>query len=231
MNPIFAWMLVLFIFDVSLILMFCTYIGVKNRIRRRKEHERLTLIELQLECLRSKIYPRFLMETLNDLQSFVDTNPLKAKVAIWELSQMIHYIFYQSDKQFVHLYNELDLIRHYVGLMQLRYADKVRVTLDLPLVPHRQIPPLVLITFVENAFKYGVCEGPESFIEIKASVEADTLKFICRNSKTDHPIKERDCENVANVRKRLNQFYDLEYSLRNEDAPKIHTVEFTITLT
>lgn len=229
-NTTLDWTWVLIIVDVLLILMFCAYIGVKSDIRRRNDRKRLAGTELQLEFLRSRINPHFLMNTLNDLQSFVDTNPEKAKDTLWELSQMIHYMYYLGDKQFVHLYNELDLIRHYVRLMQLRYADKVRITLDLPLVPNRQIPPLILITFIENAFKYGVSEQKESFVEIKASVEADALKFICRNSKNDQPIEEKDCTNVANVRKRLNLLYDLEYSLRIEDEPQTYTVEFILTL-
>lgn len=226
----FDWTWALVIINVSLILAFCAYIGARSDIRRQKDRMYLAGIESQLDYLRSQIHPHFLMNTLNDLQSFVDTNPEKAKDAIWELSQMIHYIYYQGDKQFVHLYNELDLIRHYVRLMQLRYADKVKITLDLPLVPNREIPPLILITFIENAFEYGVGEGQESFVEIKASVEADTLKFICRNSKKDQPIEERTCTNVQNVRKRLNLLYDLEYSLRIEDEPQTYTVEFIITL-
>ena len=229
-NTTFDWTWVLIIVDVLLILMFCAYIGVKSDIRRRNDRKRLAGTELQLEFLRSRINPHFFMNTLNDLQSFVDTDTEKAKDTIWELSQMIHYMSCEGDKQFVHLYNELDLIRHYVKLMQLRYANKVKITLDLPLVPNREIPPLILITFIENAFEYGVGEGQESFVEIKASVEADTLKFICRNSKTDQPIEERACTNVQNVRKRLNLLYDLRYSLCTEEDPHSYSTEFIITL-
>jgi len=229
-NTAFDWKEALIVADVLLILMFCAYMGIKSSIRRRDARKRVAGLELQLEHLRLQTNPHFFMNTLNDLQAYIDTDPEKAKDIIKVLSQIIHYVFDEGNKQFVPLYNELDLIQNYVKLMQLRYADKVKVTLDLPLVPARQIPPLILITFVENAFKYGVSEQQESFVEIKASVEADKLKFICRNSKTGQPIEEKDCTNVDNVRKRLNLLYDLEYSFRIEDEPQTNTVEFIITL-
>lgn len=229
-NTAFDWKEALIVADVLLILMFCAYMGIKSSIRRRDARKRVAGLELQLEHLRLQTNPHFFMNTLNDLQAYIDTDPEKAKDIIKVLSQIIHYVFDEGNKQFVPLYNELDLIRHYVRLMQLRYADKVRITLDLPLVPNREIPPLILITFIENAFEYGVGEGQESFVEIKASVEADTLKFICRNSKTDQPLEERVCTNVQNVRKRLNLLYDLRYSLCTEEDPHTYSTEFIITL-
>jgi LytS/YehU family sensor histidine kinase len=115
--------------------------------------------------------------------------------------------------------------------MQLRYTDKVRISLDLPAeVPDKTIPPLMLISFVENAFKHGVSYQRDSFIEVKAELKAERLCFSCRNSKADKPNEEKGGVGLANVRKRLRLLYDNNYTLRIQDNPDIYTVELTIPL-
>jgi LytS/YehU family sensor histidine kinase len=114
--------------------------------------------------------------------------------------------------------------------MQLRYTDKVRIDLDLPgEVPDRQIPPLILVTFIENAFKHGVSYQRDSFVEVKASVAHNELQFSCRNSKADKPNEEKGGVGLANVRKRLNLLYGSNYALRINNAED-YSVELNIPL-
>ena len=221
---------------VILILMFGANLGIKgyfrsldDRLRLAKvEHENL---EQQLEYLRYQINPHFFMNTLNNIHALVDIDPEKAKDTILELSKMMRYVLYEGNKQHVPLSREFDFIRHYVTLMQLRYTDKVKITLDLPqLVPEGQIPPLILITFIENAFKHGVSYQRESFISVRAAVDKGRLLFACRNSKAEKPNPEKGGVGLQNVRQRLNLLYDTGYTLKIQDDTDIYSVDLTLPL-
>ena len=221
---------------VVLILMFGANLGVKGYFRSRDDWKRLAELEKQnleqqLEYLRYQINPHFFMNTLNNIHALVDIDPAKAQETIVELSKMMRFVLYEGNKQGVPLTKEMAFVRTYVNLMQLRYTDKVLITVDLPAeVPERNIPPLMLISFIENAFKHGVSYQHKSFIEIKVVVEGDRLCFTCRNSKADMPNEEKGGVGLANVRKRLDLLYDHNYTLRINDEADIYTVELNIPL-
>ena len=171
------------------------------------------------------------MNTLNNIHALVDIDPAKAQDTIVELSKMMRYVLYEGNKQGVPLSQEFDFIRHYVSLMQLRYTDKVRITLDLPEdVPNKQIPPLLLITFIENAFKHGISYQHESFIEMKAEVKDGKLQFVCRNSKSEKSNEEKGGVGLTNVRKRLDLLYDNNYTFSIDDTADIYSVNLVVPL-
>ena len=230
---------------VVLILMLGANLGVKTYFRSRDDRKRLAELERenleqQLEYLRYQINPHFFMNTLNNIHALVDINPEKAKDTILELSKMMRFVLYEGNKQGVPLSREMDFIRHYITLMQLRYTDKVRITLDLPSeVPDRQIPPLILITFIENAFKHGVSYQRESFIDVRIGVESESLTFECRNSKAESQMANGQLSMVngqqggvglANVRKRLTLLYGNRYTLSIHNDADIYSVVLSIPL-
>ena len=224
---------------VVLILMFGANLGIKGYFRARDDRKRLAALEKQnleqqLEYLRYQINPHFFMNTLNNIHALVDIDPAKAQETIVELSKMMRYVLYEKgeSQQGVPLTKELEFIRTYVKLMQLRYTEKVKITLNLPHeVPDRQIPSLILVTFIENAFKHGVSYQRESFIEMTVEVQDDHLHFTCRNSKADVPNQQKGGVGLANVRKRLDLLYDHNYTLSIHDAPQVYTVDLTLPLT
>ncbi len=224
---------------VVLILMFGANLGIKGYFRARDDRKRLAALEKQnleqqLEYLRYQINPHFFMNTLNNIHALVDIDPAKAQETIVELSKMMRYVLYEKgeSQQGVPLTKELEFIRTYVKLMQLRYTEKVKITLNLPHeVPDRQIPSLVLVTFIENAFKHGVSYQRESFIEMTVEVQDDHLHFTCRNSKADVPNQQKGGVGLANVRKRLDLLYDHNYTLSIHDDPQVYTVDLTLPLT
>ena len=224
---------------VVLILMFGANLGIKGYFRARDDRKRLAALEKQnleqqLEYLRYQINPHFFMNTLNNIHALVDIDPAKAQETIVELSKMMRYVLYEKgeSQQGVPLTKELEFIRTYVKLMQLRYTEKVKITLNLPReVPDRQIPSLILVTFIENAFKHGVSYQRESFIEMTVEVQDDHLHFTCRNSKADVPNQQKGGVGLANVRKRLDLLYDHNYTLSIHDDPQVYTVDLTLPLT
>ena len=225
---------------VLLILMFAANVAIKGYYRSRNDRKRLAVLEhenleQQLEYLRYQINPHFFMNTLNNIHALVDIDPEQAKETIVELSKMMRYVLYEGNKQRVPLGRELEFIRHYVSLMQLRYTDKVSITLDLPAeVPDRQMPPLLLITFIENAFKHGVSYQKPSFIDVKVTVDDGQLLFNCLNSKTGgQPEIDNEKQGgvgLANVRKRLELLYGHRYTLHINETPDTYHVELKFPL-
>ena len=223
---------------VVLILMFGANLGIKGYFRARDDRKRLAALEKQnleqqLEYLRYQINPHFFMNTLNNIHALVDIDPAKAQETIVELSKMMRYVLYEKgeSQQGVPLTKELEFIRTYVKLIQLRYTEKVKITLNLPHeVPDRQIPSLILVTFIENAFKHGVSYQRESFIEMTVEVQDDHLHFTCRNSKADVPNQQKGGVGLVNVRKRLDLLYDHNYTLSIHDDPQVYSVDLTLPL-
>ena len=214
--------------------MFGANLGIKGYFRSRNDRKRMAALEKQnleqqLEYLRYQINPHFFMNTLNNIHALVDIDPAKAQETIVELSKMMRFVLYEGNKKTVPVGRELDFLRNYITLMQLRYTDKVRITLDLPSeTPDKSIPPLILISFVENAFKHGVSYQQSSFIEVKASMEANSLHFTCCNSKAEKPNEEKGGVGLDNVRKRLKLIYGNDYSLSIVDNADKYSVDLVI---
>ncbi len=221
---------------VILILMFSMNLGFKLFFKTRNDEKKLVELqkenlEQQLEYLKYQINPHFFMNTLNNIHALVDIDPEKAKDTILELSKMMRFVLYEGDKRGVPLTREFDFVRNYITLMKLRYTDKVKIKVELPTeAPDKQIAPLMLVTFIENAFKHGISYQHDSFIDIKANIEGNKLIFTCRNSKADNPNKEKGGVGLANVKQRLHLLYNNNFTLNIQDEPDIYNVKLIIPL-
>lgn len=217
-----------------LALMLGANVGIKGYFSNRKDRERLSELEKQnleqqLEYLRFQINPHFFMNTLNNIHALIDIDPTKAQETIVELSKMMRYILYEGERQGVPLTKEMEFIRTYARLMRQRYSDKVSIVLNLPEeVPDRSLPPLLLISFIENAFKHGISYRRKSFVEIDVKVENERLQFTCRNSKADVSNLERGGVGLVNVRRRLDLLYPSDYDLHINDEAETYTVDLNI---
>lgn len=224
-----------------LLLMFGANLGTKYYFRSRRDQRKLEELEKQnleqqLEYLKYQINPHFFMNTLNNIHALVDIDPSKAQETIRELSKMMRFVLYEGDKSGVPLTKEFEFIRNYTKLMQLRYSDKVKITVDIPEeAPDVTIPPLMLISFIENAFKHGISYQHDSFIEIKLEIStpsplSSNLLFTCRNSKAEVPNQEKGGVGLANVKKRLDLLYDKSYTLEIKDEADIYIVKLKLPL-
>jgi len=221
---------------IVLILMFGMNLGIKLFFKTRSDERKLIRLEKEnleqhLEYLKYQINPHFLMNTLNNIHALVDIDPAKAQETIVELSKMMRFILYEGSKQGVPLSREFEFITTYVNLMRLRYTDRVTITMDLPTeVPDKTVPPLMLISFIENAFKHGISYQHPSFISIRVTLDGARLHFSCRNSKADKPNEEKGGVGLQNVKKRLQLLYDDRYTLNIVDGADTYHVELTIPL-
>ena len=221
---------------IILVLMLGMNLGVKLYFKTRNDQKKLERLEKenleqQLEYLKYQINPHFFMNTLNNIHALVDIDPQKAQESIVELSKMMRFILYEGDKQGVPLAREFEFIRNYLRLMRLRFTDKVQISVDLPQeVPDATVPPLMLISFIENAFKHGISYQRPSFVDISVSTENRRLHFICHNSKANKPNQEKGGVGLANVKKRLTLLYDSDYTLNIEDHAESYKVTLDIPL-
>ena len=222
---------------IMLTLMLGMNLGIKLYFKNRNDQLRMAKLEKenleqQLEYLKYQINPHFFMNTLNNIHALVDIDPEKAKSSIVELSKMMRFILYEGDKKGVSLTQEFEFIRNYITLMRLRYTDKVEVKLELPdEAPNYELPPLMLITFIENAFKHGISYQHNSFVHVKTDINGTRLLFQCNNSKADKPNEEKGGVGLANVKQRLNLIYGKNYTLNIQESPETYKVELEIPLT
>ena len=214
-------------------------LGVKLYFKSQEDTKLLTQIdkhnlERQLEYLKYQVNPHFFMNTLNNIHALVDIDPERAKTTIVELSKMMRYILYEGNNRLIPLPREVQFLNNYVQLMRLRYTDKVSIRMSAPSnLPDVMIPPLLLIMFVENAFKHGISYRTESFMYITVDVKDDRLKFVCSNSKQHLTVKEKSGGGMGlvNVRRRLDLLFQDTYTLKIEDRENEYDVSLDLPLT
>ena len=191
----------------------CKCILVSNDEEALKELEHQHL-QSELQYLKYQINPHFFMNTLNNIHALVDMDAGKAKRTIVELSKLMRYVLYEASNRTILLSREIQFLDNYIALMKLRYTGRVRIECCMPdEVPEVQIPPLLFISFVENAFKHGVSYQEESFIRVFMSVEDGRLAFRCSNSNHGRSVEQHHGIGLENIRKRLRLLFGQDYTL------------------
>lgn len=221
---------------ICVVLLMGMNLGVKYYFKEKQDaEERQELdkknLEQRLQYLRYQVNPHFFMNTLNNIHALVDIDPEKAKTTIVELSKMMRYILYEGSNRLIPVQREMQFLNNYVLLMRLRYPDKVAITFDAPsAVPDLLLPPLLLIIFVENAFKHGISYCNDSFINISFRIEGGRLVFKCRNSKDMNRNCEKGGLGLVNVRKRLDLLFAQNYRLDITDGADVYEVTLSLPL-
>lgn len=228
-----------------LILIFGANIGVKAYHHGRDERKRLVELEhknleQQMEYLKYQLNPHFLMNTLNNIHALIDIEPPKAQQAIIQLSKILRYVLYESNKKRVLMSQEVEFMQNYVQLMRMRYGDKLKITVISPDNGMGvNVPPLLFISFVENAFKHGVRYQEKSFITIEGKRYQDKggeerLHWTCRNSKhrkqNDTSLPQQGGVGLANVRQRLSMIYNNNFTLDVNETDNTYEVVMDIPL-
>ena len=221
---------------IMLVLMLGMNLGIKFYFRHKDDQHRLVQLERenleqQLEYLKYQINPHFFMNTLNNIHALVDIEPEMAKESIVELSKILRYVLYEGARQRVPLNREIAFIENYIQLMRIRLTDHVKINIELPeLIPECELPPLLLITFIENAFKHGVSYTQPSFIDILIEAADGHLHFNCRNSKVPQGEDKHGGLGLQNARRRLDLIYPGQYTLDIDDGEDTYNVDLTLPL-
>ncbi len=200
-----------------------------RRIDMEKEQ-----LKTEIALLRHQVSPHFFMNTLNNIHALVDINTETAKDAIIRLSTLMRYLLYDTAHGQTSLKKEIEFIESYITLMQLRFSEKVKISIDVPKnIPDIQIPPMLFISFLENAFKHGVSYQANSFVDFKLEVAEDHLNCVIKNSK--QRVKENFDKSysgigLTNIRKSLELLFAKDYTLNISENDKAFEVFLTIPI-
>ncbi|CAH1001393.1 hypothetical protein LEM8419_02296 [Neolewinella maritima] len=200
----------------------------KRAIQAQREQ-----VTTELKFLKSQVNPHFLFNTLNNIYTLTLLKDEQAPGSLLQLSGMLRYMLYEAEAATVPLRREIAYIRDFVQLQALKDSrgQNVRVDLDESR-PDLPIAPLLLIPFVENAFKHSHLEGPLGFIDVQLRTTAREIVLLVNNSLPTGPVTADRQGGIGldNVRKRLALLYPERHTLAIERTATTHTVTLKLQL-
>lgn len=197
---------------------------------RMKSLEKQTS-EVELAYLKHQINPHFFMNTLNNIHALIDIDKGKAQKTVLELSKIMRYVLYDASLPSVPLHKEIHFLSNYIELMKIRYTEQVDIRISLPgEIPNTQIPPLLFISFLENAFKHGISYKNESFIHLSMEIKDQELHCLIVNSHFNAKGTGDTGIGLENTRRRLRLLYDTNYTLHIENKDDQYRVLMIIPI-
>jgi two-component system, LytTR family, sensor kinase len=218
---------ILFIF-FSIVLKLSVDWFVNERVHRDLENQRLSA---ELAFLKSQINPHFLFNSLNSIYSLAYQKSDTTPDAILKLSEIMRYMLYECNDSKVDLSKELQYLQNFIDLQKLRFGDKAYIDFRVEgNVTNQKIVPLLLIAFIENAFKHGIANDETSPIKMQISVNKEHLQFIIQNKKHRNNMDAIGGIGLSNVRRRLDLLYPDKYNLEIRDEKDTYTSELSLVL-
>ncbi len=189
--------------------------------QRNKERETENL-KTELSFLRSQVSPHFMFNVLNNMVALARKKSDALEPSLIKLSSLLRYMLYETDEDKVPLEKEVDYLRSYIDLQQQRFGKNISIHVNFPaMLGSHHIEPMLLIPFVENAFKHGSGLITDATIMIDLSLNAHVLEFTVRNKynpNVDEPKDKTSGIGLVNVRRRLDLLYRDNYVLEiNKD--------------
>ncbi len=200
-----------------------------ERIAQERESENL---KTELSFLRSQISPHFLFNVLNNIVALVRLKSEELEPTIIKLSSLMQYMLYETDEDKVLLRSEVDYLQSYIDLQKLRFGDRLALNVDLKLKEDwHAIEPMLLIPFVENAFKHGTGLIKDPEIDISLQTSDNRLTFRVKNKYIEKDIAKDKVSGIglANVQRRLQLLYGNNHSLHLDKSNDWFTVTLEIT--
>lgn len=184
----------------------------------------------ELSFLKAQINPHFLFNTLNNIYTLSVINSKHTSESIMKLSNIMRYVTDDVTNDFVKLKDEIDCIRDYIELQKMRLAIDAEINFNVTGNQiGRAIAPLIFMTFIENAFKYGVTKKEKTIITIDLTISAAQINFTCQNKIQRYKTNlERTGIGINNTKQRLKQLYPHHHELKINDKNDIFKVELCI---
>ena len=202
--------------------------------KKQKENEALQWA-MEVKFLRSQVSPHFLFNILTNLVSLARKKSDNLETSLLMLSGLMRYMLYDANKR-ISMQQEVEYLESYIALQQLRFGRDVKIIFNTELSPEatsNHIEPMLLIPFVENAFKHGTGYANQPFIEIELKVEDGFLVFQVRNKydrETDVSKDESSGIGLNNVRSRLALLYPHRHDLKIQTDNNLFNVNLTMKL-
>jgi sensor histidine kinase YesM len=223
--PPFAFLAISFIFRL-----------VVDRINQDKREKEILAerLDSELKFLRSQISPHFLFNMMTNMVALARQKSDLLEPSLIKLSELLRYMLYQPGKEKLRMEDEITYLKSYIELQQLRFDDSVQVQLDIQDgSPDCSIEPMLLVPFVENAFKHGIGLTRDPFIHIELKAKNSQLFFsVINNYNNQHFSKDNSSGiGLVNVKNRLALLYPGKHTLTITDTGKQYQVTLQLTLT
>lgn len=212
-----------------IIVFFSQLLRINNQLKLARQEK----LNAELLYLKAQINPHFLFNTLNSIYSLALTKSDDTASAIVKLSGMMRYVITESQHHFVSLDKEISYISDYIELQKIRLVDWVKLSFTVTgNTAGKQIAPLLLIPFIENAFKYGVNAEEDSVIKIDIVIDEKTLILEVSNNKVQTNIETTESSGLGleNTRGRLELVYPQKHSLFIRDEKHVFFVSLKLDL-
>jgi two-component system, LytTR family, sensor kinase len=197
---------------------------VKNELLTEK-------LNAEQAFLKSQLNPHFLFNTLNNIYSLTLTQSPKAPEAVLKLSELMRYMLYESNVEKVNLETEVKYLKNFIELQKFRYSGQTFIDFQVAGdLASQKIAPLLLISFVENAFKHGEVSLINKPLTISFLLNQNNLNFVVKNYKKDQNKDEIGGVGLDNVKRRLNLLYPNQYSLEVQEFTDIYLSELNLIL-
>nr|WP_294786106.1 sensor histidine kinase [uncultured Flavobacterium sp.] len=203
----------------------------KFQIEREKTALEIQNIQIEKDFLKAQLNPHFLFNTLNNLYGLTVRKDNLAPEIILNLSDIMSYTLYESNTEIVRLEKELDFIKNYIALEQMRYADETDIKINIEgQTAGLFVAPLLTFTFIENAFKYGL-KSKKAFINLNIKIENNTFWF-CLENDFEEALNDSNFGGIGveNARKRLELLYPNQYELEIKRLENSFKVDLKIVL-
>lgn len=197
----------------------------------REEKNKADTKEIELNSLKAQINPHFLFNNLNNIYAINQIDSEKGSEMILELSDLLRYHLQLSEKKLISLKDEIKIINSYILLEKLRLNENCKLNIDIssPEQP-LYIAPLILIPFIENAFKHGTHPKKDCFIDICLNAEDKELILVVKNSRVYNEKIVKTNIGLENTKKRLHILYPNKHSLNIENGLNTYKVSLNIEL-
>lgn len=190
--------------------------------------------EIELSSFKNQMNPHFMFNAMNSIRALIDEEPAKAKQAVTLLSGILRSTLMLGKQRTVPLKEELNLVRSYLQMEQIRYEERLRVAEEIEDgLLEWPVPPLVIQTIVENAIKHGISKIPEGGeVHLTFKEQSDKLEVIVRNSGTLTKFKSESGIGLRNTKKRLRLMYqgDASFKIHQQDDTVVATLQIPKTI-
>lgn len=210
---------------------------MRRYMRMNSAHANLIKLntDLELNFLKSQINPHFLFNTLNNIYSLSLQKSDRSPEMILKLSDLMRYMLYECNVATVSLKREIQFLEDYIALEKIRHGEKAEITFTVEGdTENKNIPPLLLIPFVENAFKHGInAQFGNAWVHIKLKLDTNATAFLfsIENNKPTLPEPKKQMTGgigIENAKKRLHMIYPKTHQLRIEETNNTFIVELSI---
>ncbi|WP_295124016.1 sensor histidine kinase [uncultured Chitinophaga sp.] len=212
------------------------YIMIKEKMRadRIKSQQENETLKTELSFLRSQASPHFMFNVLNNMVALARKKSDQLEPSLIKLSSLLRYMLYETDEDKVPLEREAEYLQSYIDLQMQRFGKNVQIDVSLAIEDGSyEIEPMLLIPFVENAFKHGTGLIPDAHITIKLDLHDNVLLFTVSNKYDPASIEVKDKTSgigLVNVKRRLNLLYAKDHSLTIDKENSRFDVSLKINL-